>query len=383
MTIVLAFDSFKGSLTSDEVAEAFEKGLHETIPDCIVKKVCIADGGEGTAETLVRALKGKWIETYATDPLGRSIKAHYGIIDRGQTAIIEMAGASGLTLLKKDERNPMKATSFGTGELIAHALKNGCRKILLGIGGSATNDGGTGLLRALGFRFLDKEGKNLDSGGEILGSIVGIDCSQVMPEVRDTQFIVACDVTNPLYGPEGAAYVFAPQKGADKGMVKMLDAGLQNFAKKIQMHNGKDIAHIPGSGAAGGCGAGLIGLLGARLERGIDMLLDAVHFEETIKGSDLVVTGEGCIDHQAIMGKAPSGVLRAASAQGIPTIAIGGRIAWCKELQESGFADIICINEDGISTEDAMRHDIAIANVKRAGKRVGRGFYNITTVSVY
>lgn len=372
-TIVLAFDSFKGSLTSDEVAEAFGEGLHEAIPDCTIRKVCIADGGEGTAEALVRTLNGEWVEARVSDPLGRPITARYGVIDNGETAVIEMAEASGLTLLLEGERNPMKTTTYGTGELMAHAIRRGCRKLLIGIGGSATNDGGTGLLRALGFRFLNKEDKELEGGGEMLGCIAGIDSSQVIEDVWDTQFIVACDVTNPLYGPEGAAYVFAPQKGADEEMVKELDAGLQNYADVMKMHNGKDMSQFPGAGAAGGCGAGLMGLLGARLERGIDMLLDAIHFDETLRGCDLVVTGEGCIDQQTVMGKAPSGVLRAASAQEIPTIAIGGRIKWCKELQESGFDDIICINEDGTSTEDAMRHDIAIANVKRAGKRVGRG----------
>lgn len=370
-TIVLAFDSFKGSLTSDEVAEAFGEGLHEAMPNCTIRKACIADGGEGTAEALVRTLNGEWVEARVSDPLGRPITARYGIIDHGETAVIEMAEASGLTLLREGERNPMKTTTYGTGELMAHAIRRGCRKLLIGIGGSATNDGGTGLLRALGFGFLDKEGKELDGGGEILGSIARIDSSQVTEDVWNTQFIVVCDVTNPLYGPEGAAHVFAPQKGADEEMVKALDAGLQNYAKVIKKHNGKDISLFPGAGAAGGCGAGLTGLLGARLERGIDMLLDAIHFEETLRGCDLVVTGEGCIDHQTVMGKAPSGVLRAASAQGIPTIAIGGRIAWCKELRESAFADIICINDNSTSTEDAMMHDIAMANVKRIGKHCG------------
>ena len=226
------------------------------------------------------------------------------------------------------------------------------------------------MLSALGFRFLDKERNPLKGCGSTLAEIVSIDASQAMPELKDCEFVVACDVTAPLYGPSGAAHVFAPQKGADKEMVALLDAGLQNFASAIYQFNGKDVADIPGGGAAGGMGAGMCALLNSRLERGIDMVLNAIRFDDIITGSDLVVTGEGKIDRQTIMGKAPSGILRKASAQGIPVIAIGGKIEWCDELQESGFADIICINEEGQPTEKAMQRSIAYENVKRMGSSI-------------
>lgn len=377
MTITLAFDSFKGSLTSEEVAQAFQEGLHSVQPHCSVRKAYIADGGEGTANALMHTLEGTWVETEVQDPLGRPISAQYGIIDDGHTAIIEMASASGLTLLKEDERNPLKTSTYGTGQLIAHAIKGGCTRFLVGIGGSSTNDGGTGMLCALGFRFLDKERKELVGGGEILERIASIDDSHVLPDIQETEFIVACDVANPLYGPEGAAYVFAPQKGADAGMVGRLDMGLRNFAEAIRHFCGKDVSSIPGAGAAGGMGAGLMALLNAKLTRGIDMVLDAMNFEDMVRGSDLVITGEGCIDRQTIMGKAPSGILRIASSQGIPTIAIGGCIKWCKELEESGFTKIICTNEDNVPKELAMQHDIAFNRVRQTGKIIGEQLHTI------
>jgi glycerate kinase len=370
MTITLAFDSFKGSLRSDGVADAFEEGLRTVLPDCEVRKAYVADGGEGTMEAIVRSLNGKIIETTVSDPIGRRVIARYGIIDNGQTAVIEMAEASGLTLLKPEERNPMQTTTFGTGELIADAIGRGCRKFLIGIGGSATNDGGTGMLSALGFRFLDNERNPLRGCGSTLAEIVSIDESQAMSELKDCEFVVACDVTAPLYGPNGAAHVFAPQKGADEEMVEKLDKGLMNFAETIRKFNGKDVTDIPGGGAAGGMGAGMCALLNARLERGIDMVLNAIRFDDIITGSSLVVTGEGKIDRQTIMGKAPSGILRRASAQGIPVIAIGGKIDWCDELKESGFAEILSINTNGMPTKKAMQRSIAYENVKRMGSSI-------------
>lgn len=370
MTITLAFDSFKGSLRSDEVADAFEEGLRTVLPDCEVRKAYVADGGEGTMEAIVKSLNGSFIETTVSDPIGRAVKARYGIIDNGQTAVIEMAEASGLTLLKPEERNPMLTTTYGTGELIADAISRGCRRFLVGIGGSATNDGGTGMLSALGFRFLDKERNTLEGCGGTLAEIASIDASQAMSELKDCEFIVACDVTAPLYGPNGAAHVFAPQKGANKEMVAQLDAGLQNFASAIYQFNGKDVTHIPGGGAAGGMGAGMYALLNSRLERGIDMVLNAIRFDDIITGSDLVVTGEGRIDRQTVMGKAPSGILRRASAQGIPVIAIGGRVEWCDELRKSGFAKILEASSPDMPKEKAMQRSIAYENMRRAGQQL-------------
>ena len=370
-TILLAFDSFKGSLTSAEVTDAFEEGLRTTLPDCQVKKVCMADGGEGTAEAIVSTRQGEWAEAEVLDPLMRPIRARYGLIDKGETAVIEMATASGLTLLSEDERNPLKTSTYGTGQLIADSLARGCRKLLIGIGGSATNDAGTGMLSALGFRFLDAEGNLLHGCGESLEKIASIDSSHILPELESVEITVACDVTNPFCGPCGAAYVFAPQKGADKAMVTRLDDGLRHFAQIIHSYNKVDVSEMPGAGAAGGLGGAFSAFLNARLCRGVEWILDALHFDELLNGCDLVVTGEGRIDHQTLMGKTPYGILQAASCQDIPTIAIGGSINWCPELKESGFSSILSINEEGLPLDIAMRPEVAKENLRRAGIKVG------------
>lgn len=369
-TILLAFDSFKGSLTSREVADAFEEGVRSVLPDCVVKKVCLADGGEGTAEALVGTLGGKWIEVEVSDPLMRPIRACYGVVDDGRTAIIEMASASGLTLLAEEERNPLKTSTYGTGQLIADALKRGCRKLLIGIGGSATNDAGTGMLSALGFRFLDAEGMSLAGCGESLERIATIDTSHILPELKAVDIRVACDVTNPFCGPQGAAYIFALQKGADRQMVEQLDKGMHHFAEIIREYNKADVTNISGAGAAGGLGGAFSALLGARLCRGVELVLDALHFEELLTGCDLVVTGEGRIDHQTLMGKAPMGVLKAATHQDIPVIAIGGSIEQSPELEQSGFSSILSINEEGLPLHLAMRPDVARENVMRTGRKL-------------
>lgn len=370
--ITVAVDSFKGSLSSREVADAFEAGWRSCYPDCQVRKVSIADGGEGTVEALVETLDGEYVDVEVSDPLGRSVYARYGVVYKGSTAVIEMSAASGLPLLASDERNPMKTSTFGTGEMVADALRRGCRKFLVGIGGSATNDGGLGMVRALGFRLLDAEGNELPGNGESLGRLAAIDASHAMSELSEAEFVVACDVNNPLYGPRGAAYVYAPQKGADRAMVEALDAGLRNYASVVEQFSGKSVSDMPGAGAAGGLGAGFKALLGARLERGIDMVLRAMSFADIIEGSDLVVTGEGRLDRQTVMGKAPSGVLQAAKAQGIPTIAIGGAVAWCKELTESDFAAILPIVHAPIALEEAMRTDVATENVRRTALQIAK-----------
>lgn len=370
--ITIAVDSFKGSLSSREVADAFEEGFKSQFPKCEVVKVSIADGGEGTVDALVETLNGELVKALVADPLGRTISAQYGIIDDGRTAVMEMSAASGLPLIAPTERNPLRTSTYGTGEMIVDAIKRGCRKFLVGIGGSATNDGGTGMLRALGFRFLDAEGNELIGGGEILERIDKIDASTARAELADCEFIVACDVTNPLYGPEGAAYVFAPQKGADAAMVERLDQGLRNYARAIERFNGVQVDAIAGAGAAGGLGGGFKALLGARLEPGIDMVLNAMQFPKIIAGSDLVITGEGRIDRQTTMGKAPSGVLREATAQGIPTIAIGGAVQPCKELEQSGFAAVLPIVAGPVALEVAMQRDTAIENVRRTATQIAK-----------
>lgn len=372
--IAIAIDSFKGSLSSREVADAFAEGIYDIYPDCEIDKVVIADGGEGTVEALVETLHGKYIEVEVCDPLHRPITAQYGIIDNGNTAVIEMAAASGLPLLRSEERNPMLTSTFGTGEIIADAIKRGCRKFLVGIGGSATNDGGTGMCRALGFRFLDSKGQALEGGGEILEHIASIDDSQLNEAVRECHFTIACDVTNSLYGEQGAAYIFAPQKGANQSMVEQLDRGLRNFARVVKEFNGVEIGCLEGAGAAGGLGGGFYALLNAKLERGIDMVLEAIHFDHIIEGSDLVITGEGCLDRQTIMGKAPSGILAVATTQKIPTIAIGGGVKWCEELHTSGFAAIKVVTPEGMALEEAMRPTIAKENVRHTARKIAEEY---------
>ena len=368
--LTLAIDSFKGSLSSREVADAFEQGFRRHIPDCEIRKVEIADGGEGTAASLIRTLNGELVEVEVHDPLHRPIRASYGIIDGGRTAIIELAAASGLTLLRTDERNPMLTSTYGTGEMIMDEINRGCRKFLLGIGGSATNDAGVGLLRALGYRFTDNSDNEIVGGGGYLNDIVRIDDSHICPALQECEFIVACDVTNPLYGEKGAAHIFAPQKGADAAIVEHLDQGLQNFARVVEAFNGAQIATLKGAGAAGGVGGGVAALLGARLERGIDMVLDAIDFDSIIRDCDLVITGEGRLDKQTVMGKAPSGVLAAATKQNIPTIAIGGGVVWCKELHESGFATIECVTPEDMNLEEAMKPEVAKENIRCAAERI-------------
>ena len=370
--IVVAADSFKGSLSSLEVAEAFACGFHRVFPHCEVAKVAVADGGEGTVEALVQTLGGERVSVMVHDPLMRPIEACYGIVNGGRTAVMEMSAASGLPLLTAQERNPLKTTTYGTGEMIADALGRGCREFLIGIGGSATNDAGVGMLRALGFRFLDAEGAELVGGGEILEHIYSIDNSGALPSLRDATFRVACDVTNPLYGPEGAACVFAPQKGADEAMVERLDAGLKNFAEVVERYNGEDIATLRGAGAAGGLGGGFKALLGARLERGVDMVLEAIRFADIIKECDLVVTGEGRLDSQTMMGKTPSGILQMTKSQGILCVAIGGAIEKCKELEQSGFAIMLSVTPENMPLAQAMQREVAMANVERAAEQIAR-----------
>ena len=370
--ITVAVDSFKGSLSSREVADAVEQGIVSVLPDCKVQKVSIADGGEGTVEAMVDTLSGEWVEIEACDPLMRPIKVRYGVVDGGATAVMEMSAASGLPLLAESERNPLKTTTYGTGEMIADAIRLGCRKILIGIGGSATNDAGVGMLSALGFRFYDAAGELLSGGGEVLQRIARIDNSQAMPQLSECEFVVACDVKNPLYGEAGAAYVFSPQKGADKAMVEQLDEGLRNFAQVVANYCGEELSSWPGAGAAGGLGFGFKALLGAELRPGIDMVLDAIRFSSIIEGCDLVITGEGRIDSQTVMGKAPSGVLRMATVQNIPTVAIGGAVEMCEELAGSSFVAILPVVAGPITLQEAMRKDVAHKNIRRTTEQIIR-----------
>ena len=374
MKLVIATDSFKGSLSSREVADAFERGIHDHLPECDVVKVTIADGGEGTTDALTENLGGEPIAIEVSDPLGRAILARYTIINESRTAIIELSSASGLPLLATEERDPLRTSTFGTGQMIADAIARGCRRLLVGIGGSATNDCGVGLLRALRFRFYDSKGVELIGGGEVLDKIAKIDDSSSLKELGECEFIVACDVTNPLYGPQGAAYIFAPQKGATPDVVELLELGLRNFARVVEMHNGSQIGEMEGAGAAGGVGGGVKALLNAKLMRGIDMVLETIEFDRIIEGSDLVITGEGKIDRQTVMGKAPSGVLAAARKQGSPTIAIGGTIEWCEELRKSEFTAIESITPEGMELSQAMQSETAKNNIRHTAKRIAEQY---------
>lgn len=374
--IVIASDSFKGSLSSAEVASAAEDGIKAVFPDCNVTKICIADGGEGTTEALMKALGGQMTSVQVHDPLMRPIEAAYGITDDecgeascGRTAVIEMSAASGLPLLAPSERNPLKTTTFGTGEMILDACRKGCRRFLLGIGGSATNDAGTGILSALGVKFLDKDGNLLQGTGENLSRIACVDMSGVPAGIFSSEFTVACDVGNPFCGPDGAAYVFAPQKGAGKEDVGVLDRGLKSFAGITEKFCGRDISTLKGAGAAGGLGGALAAYLDARLVPGSEMILEAVGFDGKIAGADLVITGEGKIDRQTSMGKVPSAVLRHASAMGIPVIAIAGCID--RDLEgNNGFTAVFPVSPGNIPAEEAMQPAVAAANVRRTVSRI-------------
>ena len=369
MKIVIASDSFKGSLTSVEVAQAATHGIKAVYPDCDVVAVNVADGGEGTIEAVVDALGGQIVHTTVSDPLGRPIQARYGIA--GKKAIIEMAAASGLPLLSYEERNPWITSTYGTGEMIMDAIQRGCSQFLIGIGGSATNDAGTGMLQALGFKFYDFNGKEIiDCRGGRLQDIADLDDTFVPKAVREAQFIVACDVDTPFCGPEGAAPVFAPQKGADAEMVAKLDAGMTSFAHIIENKYGINIVPVAGAGAAGGMGGGFRAFLNASLQRGIDMVLDAIDFDYTIQSADLIITGEGKIDFQTAKGKTAAGVLARAKKQNIPVIAIGGCVEICESVKQMGFAGIYPITEEKLPLEIAMQAEVAAMNVEKTVKKI-------------
>jgi len=372
MKIIIASDSFKGCLSSLDVARAAEAGIRKVLPDCEVVGIPVADGGEGTTEALVAAMNGHFVSCEVHDPLMNLIQVDYGILGDGLTAVIEMASASGLTLVPPEKRNPMLTTTCGTGELIKDALQRGCRRFLIGIGGSATNDAGTGMLQALGFRFIDKDGNELGKGGQILEKIEKIDLAGIMPELAESVFTIACDVNNPFSGENGAAYIYARQKGADDAMIRQLDKGLKHFANVIQATMGKDIDAIPGAGAAGGLGGGFLAFLPATLKRGIQMVLEALDFDSRIHNADLIITGEGKLDRQTGMGKTPSGILAAGKRQQIPVVAIGGAVEETEALLQQGFLAVLPIQPGPITLEQAMDQSFAFRQVERIVEQIVR-----------
>ncbi|WP_318461439.1 glycerate kinase [Photobacterium leiognathi] len=369
MKIIIAPDSYKESLTAMEVATAIENGFRQVIPNAEYIKLPMADGGEGTVQSLVDASNGTIIEHSVTAPLGEQVNGFFGLMGDGKTAIIEMAAASGLHLVSPDLRNPMLTTSFGTGELILAALDKGVEHIIVGIGGSATNDGGIGMAQALGVRFLDENNKQISYGGGALDRLHRIDISNIDPRLVSVKLEVACDVDNPLCGEKGASQVFGPQKGATPEMVTQLDNNLAHYAEIIKRDLGKDVKDMAGAGAAGGIGAALLGLFNAQLRPGIEIIMDAVNLADVLQDADLVITGEGRIDSQTIHGKTPIGVARTAKRFNKPVIGIAGSLSYdCNVVHEHGIDAVFSVVPRSVSLAEALAE--AAINVELTARNV-------------
>lgn len=370
MKILIAVDSFKGSIDTLGAAGAIARGIRSVSPDAEIIEVPIADGGEGTVSAVVGGMGGELRKCSVTGPLGEERSAEYGILPDG-TAVIEMAQASGLPLVPENLRNPLVTTSYGTGQLISSALDNGCRKVIIGIGGSATNDGGFGMAQALGASFRDESGKELGPGGGQLEFLHSIDISGLDKRLSSCEIIVACDVTNPLCGENGASAVYGPQKGATPEMVKRLDANLEHYAKLISTQLGKGIKDIPGAGAAGGLGAGLMAFCNAKIKPGIEIVMELTSLEEKMEGADLVITGEGRIDGSSAFGKAPSGVAGIAKRKKIPVAALCGGVGpGAEAIYEYGVDAIVPIVNKPMPLQEAM--DNAETLLAEAAERIMR-----------
>ncbi len=356
MKIVIAPDSFKESLSSMEVASEIEAGFRVIYPDAEYVKLPIADGGEGTVAALVEATGGELVRLSVTGPLGDAVSSFYGRSGDGGTAVIEMAAASGLDLVPPAWRNPLETTSYGTGELIRHALDSGVRNFIIGIGGSATNDGGAGMLQALGARLLDADGNQIGYGGGPLESLARIDISGLDPRLQDSRIQVACDVDNPLTGERGASAVFGPQKGATPEMVRQLDANLGHFAALIRRDLGKDIEQSSGAGAAGGMGAALLAFLAADLRPGVEIVVEAIRLAEAVAGASLVITGEGRMDGQTVYGKAPIGVAKVAAAHQVAVIGLAGSLGdGVEAVYEHGISAVFSVVTGPCTLEQALK----------------------------
>lgn len=357
MKIIIAPDSFKESLSALEAADAIERGFKTVFPGADYRKLPMADGGEGTVQSLIDATNG-WIkERVVTGPLGESVKAFFGMMGDGKTAVIEMAAASGLHLVPVDKRNPLVTTTRGTGELIGAALDAGAERLIIGIGGSATNDGGAGLIQALGGRLLDESGREIGPGGGALSQLASIDVRGLDSRLQSVKLEVACDVDNPLTGPRGASAVFGPQKGATADMVDALDQNLVHFADVAEKALGTACRETEGAGAAGGLGWSLLAFLHADLKRGVDIVLEAVDFENEVQDADLVITGEGRIDSQTIYGKTPIGVAKAAKSYDVPVIGIAGSISRDSDaVYQHGIDALFSIVPGAMPLEDACEH---------------------------
>ncbi|MBE1441990.1 glycerate kinase [Paenibacillus sp. OAS669] len=373
MKIVLAPDSYKGSLSAKEACDAMEQGIRRVLADAEIIKVPMADGGEGTVRSLVDATGGTLHTVRVQGPLGDDVNAMYGILGDGVTAVIEVAEASGLYLIDKEKRNPLLASTYGMGGLIRHALDQGCRSFIIGLGGSATNDGGAGMAQALGARLLNKAGEPIGLGGAALADLDSIDASSMDSRIGESRFIVACDVDNPLCGPQGASAVFGPQKGATPEMVQQLDSCLNQYADMVRRDIGADIKQLPGAGAAGGMGGGAVAFLNAELKPGVEIVIEAAQLEKHLKGAGLVISGEGQCDFQTERGKTPYGVAKTAQRQGVPCVLIAGAIGEGIEvLYHSGVTSVFSMVDKPMALEQAMGEAARLA--ADAAERVVRLF---------
>ena len=367
---VLAPDSFKESLTAEQACNAMQRGILRVLPNAQCIQVPMADGGEGTVDALIAALAGQRVECEVTGPLAaQRIKTYWGLVDGGKTAVIEMAKANGIDLLTPERRNPLMTSTFGTGEMMKQALDLGVAKIILGLGGSVTNDGGAGMAEALGAKFLDVHGNIVPACGGSLNRIQSIDLSGLDVRLKQTEIMIASDVNNPLCGPNGASYVFGPQKGADAEMVKILDQNLSHFADVVETAIGASYQHMAGAGAAGGLGFGLLAFTGASIRSGVELVIEQCHLAEKIVQADYVLTGEGKIDFQTQFGKTPFGVVQLAKQLNKPVIAFAGLLGeGFEELYNLGFSQIIGINPPDCSLQDALDH--AESNLQKACEHI-------------
>lgn len=373
MKVVIAIDSFKGSLSTNEASSAVASGIRKVYENAEIITLPLADGGEGTVNAIVQGTSSCLHKVSVCGPLGEKVDAEYGIMSDGKTAIVEMASSSGLTLVPPEKRNPLFTTTYGVGEVIKDAISKGCRSFIVGIGGSATNDGGAGMLQALGFGLYDNDGNSIALGAKGLESLEKIDTCGAISELSECTFNIACDVTNPLCGVNGASAVFGPQKGATPEMVKSLDKWLSNFAELTEKKLGKNFASIPGTGASGGLGFAFVAYLGATLRSGIDIVTEAVGLEECVKNADVVITGEGRVDAQTAMGKAPAGVAKIAKKYGKTVIALAGSVAKdAYECNSHGIDSIFPIVKSPCTLEDAMNADTAKANLSDTAEQIFR-----------
>lgn len=373
MKVVISIDSFKGSLSSMEAANAIREGILKVDEDIEIKIMPLADGGEGTVDALVEGMNGEAVITSVTGPVIEKVDAKYGILKETNTAIIEMAQAAGFALVPKELKNPLYTTTYGVGEMIKEAIEKGCRNFIVGIGGSATNDAGIGMLQALGFEFYDEAGELVGFGGQVLSKIKSIKTNNKLKELEECNFKIACDVNNPLYGENGAAYIYGPQKGATPDIVVELDKGLSDFAEVVKKDLGKDIAEVPGAGAAGGLGFGFMAFLNGKLESGINIILDEINLEDVVKDADIVITGEGRLDNQTAMGKAPIGVAKIAKKHSAKVIAIAG----CTtddaiKCNEAGIDAYFSIVNEAMTIEKAIEKETASKNVTATTEQIFR-----------